>query len=471
MPDERLQTMLCLAALTYRRYSSWIPGRLHDLGLRKAVNDGLKTFEPLPSGNWRLVWGPESYRAPLSLVDDAMMFVVRQEANPPRYVIAVRGTNPVSAFDWVIGDLWVSTPVAWPNEPDDRSSLSMSTALGLIILLSMRSESPGDGLEKVWSRLNDAADQVGDAIGGAGAWSKKALGRLAPLDNVVREALKKVLPKPLPLPPAPDDEQPHDKEDTKQPHDERENKQPDDEGDDIRPDDEELIRCVRNADQFIPSFLTDLKKTIGALAHEALFAHLSRTVAAQSKITDGHDLVTFLKGVVESEGRVEIVVTGHSKGGALAPALALWLEEKRETDWDPSQRASIHCVAFAGPSPGNNAFAERFNTKLGDRFDRVVNEQDIVPHAWETGTLGRINSLYDPEPRCPRALAELLNSIAKRVGPLAYAHLGGRLTPLKPALNAKRKSFAAQMVHQHLDGYFEAMEMKLTTAHFFNPFG
>src|SRR5215471_4476007 len=53
---------------------------------------------------------------------------------------------------------------------------------------------------------------------------------------------------------------------------------------------------------------------------------------------------------------VEIVTAGHSLGGALAPAVALWLLDT-QAEWDPETRASISCEPSAGPTAGNDAFA------------------------------------------------------------------------------------------------------------------
>ena len=39
------------------------------------------------------------------------------------------------------------------------------------------------------------------------------------------------------------------------------------------------------------------------------------------------------------------------------------------------------CIAFAGPSPGNSAFTDYFNSRLGDDFMRIANSLDIVTYA------------------------------------------------------------------------------------------
>ena len=95
---------------------------------------------------------------------------------------------------------------------------------------------------------------------------------------------------------------------------------------------------------------------------------------------------------------MRVTVTGHSKGGALAPTLALWLKETQTArgdnrGWDDSGQATIRCVTFAGPTPGNAAFAKRIESALPDHH-RIANDRDIVTHAWEKGQLAALGQLY-----------------------------------------------------------------------------
>ena len=99
----------------------------------------------------------------------------------------------------------------------------------------------------------------------------------------------------------------------------------------------------------------------------------------------------------------------------------------------------------------------------------MINDKDIVPRAWERKTMEQIKLLYDPAPTCPPALGGLTDAIAERVERLEYKHLGGRLKTLSPALDPAANCFAAQLIHQHLDGYFEALDLPLKTAVIFNP--
>src|SRR5690242_13239483 len=135
------QQMLCLAALTYRDFADAGPPLTHGVRFRQDVEAKLKTLAP-DLGRWTVVWGPASYRAPLSFFDDAAMFVVQSVDRPNEYVAAVRGTNPISAFDWLFGDLWVAGQIPWAFDEDGAARISLSTALGLDVLLGLRTPTP-----------------------------------------------------------------------------------------------------------------------------------------------------------------------------------------------------------------------------------------------------------------------------------------------------------------------------------------
>jgi hypothetical protein len=134
------QIMFTLAGLTYRGFQDVLPGEPHEYIVRRALLDGLQTLGPV-RGDWELVWGPVTSRIPLGVFDSSAMYVVRNVHLPHRYVVATRGTNPLSSSDWLFGDLWVGTTVRWPFGTDS-AAISTSTALGLASLQDMRWHAP-----------------------------------------------------------------------------------------------------------------------------------------------------------------------------------------------------------------------------------------------------------------------------------------------------------------------------------------
>jgi len=190
----------------------------------------------------------------------------------------------------------------------------------------------------------------------------------------------------------------------------------------------------------------------------------------------GSDLRNFLKQqVTSSPQKVNIYVTGHSKGGTLSSTLALWLADTQGTDvpsgdqWDPSSKAAISAYSFAGPTAGNKAFADRSTAILKEGLHRIVNTKDAVPYAWNIDNLKLVPTLYrlsDPE---RTVLEGLVDRIAKAVEQLSYWQPGDATT-MDPR-ELPNRPLLAQLIHQHLDGYFEEMgligEMSLAT--FFKP--
>lgn len=127
--------------------------------------------------------------------------------------------------------------------------------------------------------------------------------------------------------------------------------------------------------------------------------------AGSGAVAGGQYLADFLAGVPAS---ASIVFTGHSLGGALAPTLAMVLQQQK---WLPSQgtgNGGAFVYPTAGPTPGNPTFADSYNTifpaSSGSGYQvwnaLLWNTLDIVPHAWAVSnstdqrTLGAIDTIY-----------------------------------------------------------------------------
>ena len=445
------QQMLCLAALTYRDFADVGPASAHAQRLHDDIALKLRQLEPV-KGQWALVWGPASYRSPVSLFDDAAMFVVQNTVRPDQYVVAVRGTNPISAFDWVFGDLWVSGQVPWPFDDSKAARISFSTALGLDILLQLRAGSqPAGAAATAWTHL---VEHLSDFAGGL----KKILLRPVQSDAVrpIREKLGQRLADLM-------------SRRTGLPAQDREAQ--------VKSFQADWLPEVRKG------LIDDVAASLSFLGGQPslhVLALLEKDAWVSARLEHGNDLLSFLKAAVASaSGRVDLVVTGHSKGGALAPTLALWLAETQGSAaeayrWDPDQRATVGCYAFAGPTAGNAAFAQRSNERIGARCHRIFNPLDVVPRAWVPQDMRGIGRLYDAAVVRPIAgLGSLANDIADVVETekLGYTHIGNDVQELPGALNNDKRDFAAQLVHQHLQAYLDKMGIGafVSVDTFFNP--
>jgi hypothetical protein len=131
----------------------------------------------------------------------------------------------------------------------------------------------------------------------------------------------------------------------------------------------------------------------------------------------GQKLMTFLGTIAKQQ--VNIYTTGHSLGGALAPTLTLALDDMRLL-WDPFGKATFYPFAFAGPTPGDAAFAAYFNQKFPQGLQRVWNAIDIVPHAWDTTHMQELPSLYGT---AIQDVTDAVNDLLPTIEPIGYTPL------------------------------------------------
>jgi hypothetical protein len=101
--------------------------------------------------------------------------------------------------------------------------------------------------------------------------------------------------------------------------------------------------------------------------------------------TTGLSLLDFLRQVLAGTGG-QLLVTGHSLGGALATLGAAWLYDQLPRTGQVSSPV-ITPYSFAAPTVGNQQFATYYDSTFPNSY-RGVNTQDVVPMAWANlGTL------------------------------------------------------------------------------------
>jgi len=398
--DERV--LLTLAALTYRGFQDVLGGSLHEEIVSGAVFDGLQTLAPVKD-EWDLIWGPATDRDRGLAIDTNMMYVARSLSAPNRLVVAIRGTNPLSLPDWVFGDFWVGETVAWPYATAAESAVvSKSTALGLAALQSMRSRKPATStIAQVSARVTRALTTLGRAARGGpadllAATPARFEAQVKRIGELWQDAAANATP----------------------------------------------FEARRQAADALP------------IAPAALRPKL----AADAGSDDRSDLLTLLRAEAKESGAtaLEVVVTGHSKGGALAQAVALWLKDALDSAdpqeiWDPSQRATVACYAFAGPTPGNAGFAQRIERVLGERYHHLRNMNDIVTRAWQVDELREIPALYGTRSAPFKGLVGLIVAdVEKR----DYRQAKQDVPGFKGGL-ADTRTFPAEFVHQHLQSYID----------------
>lgn len=110
-----------------------------------------------------------------------------------------------------------------------------------------------------------------------------------------------------------------------------------------------------------------------------------------------------------------LAVAGHSLGGALSPAMALYLhdmQQKTSGNWNESGNInSIQAWPTAGPTPGNGSWAAYYEYVVGTELSQYgaplsytskYNTLDVIPQAWQSSTLADVPTLYEPSISQPK---------------------------------------------------------------------
>ena len=364
-----------LLALCAAAYQGLAETTGNDQDVATGIRHALATWSPI-AGRYTLAWGPVTWCPPLSVFDANAAFAVRDAEQPERLVVVVRGTNPLCVFDWIFGDLLVTTTVPWGlGGAPENARISLSTAAGLRALLCLRdapTPHPRRGPGPVPPRTDDGLAAHLEKLHQAWhAWRLRAITRF-------------------------------------------------------------LLPWIARSGLHTPPFVL----------HGPARGHVGATLPA------------FLRRAVDG-GVSDVVVVGHSKGGALATALAQFLldtqgtSEPGEALWDPLRKTRIHCWSFAGPTLGNTAFAAWCGSRMGRRNHRVANTNDIVPHAWAYDDLCALADLYGAT--LP-PLTPLVRRVASSVRNLDYRHVEGD-DHVFSAPHVAGRPLAEQVVHQHLAAY------------------
>lgn len=184
-------------------------------------------------------------------------------------------------------------------------------------------------------------------------------------------------------------------------------------------------------------------------------------------------LVAFLQGVQSTAA--SLVFTGHSLGGALAPALACAL--LTQGNLDLASWGNVYIYPTAGPTPGNGAFATLFQTLFPQTAvgaqpwqiwnSLLWNNLDIVPHAWNESMLSQIPSLYTPTASPGVAVVAFLLLQERKAKGQGYQQLpsngalAGTIVPpssiRNSPINPINNPFTAEAFYQHIGAYFSLL--------------
>ncbi len=151
------------------------------------------------------------------------------------------------------------------------------------------------------------------------------------------------------------------------------------------------------------SKITSYVSQATALGLWALLSQLQN----DSKISLGDFLLN-----LASTNNTKVVFTGHSLGGALAPTMAKWFQEKGKF-----QEGNVHAMPIAGATVGSNAYQNSWdqvfsivpagsdtrpingNNQVKSWNQNIICDKDVVPHAWTRlyGTDNDSNSYFSED--------------------------------------------------------------------------
>lgn len=182
----------------------------------------------------------------------------------------------------------------------------------------------------------------------------------------------------------------------------------------------------------------------------------------------GLDLVEFLIGELlkNRSNHINLYITGHSLGGTLTPAMAMWLHDIRkpihgEGSWDEDDRVRIHAYPVAGLTPGNAGFAKYFDKHFAPSAtnccERIWNYLDVAPHCWDETLMADLPTLYEPYGIEPLPWEKIAIDAATKAGKgMGYKHVVPNAKPMEGSSGTNvHQAYLGEAIYQHSAAYLK----------------
>jgi hypothetical protein len=182
---------------------------------------------------------------------------------------------------------------------------------------------------------------------------------------------------------------------------------------------------------------------------------MTRALAYVTMLTDPtthKHLLDFLRGLIATSGSLQLLVTGHSLGGALTQVASQWLYHQL-VDVDKNEEIYVTPLTFAAPTTGNQQFATLFQTTFPTNY-ALVNTLDIVPLTW--WNLDQIQHMYPPP-------AQTIAQFGVGIAGLLAIYKDSLATAYKPVTAPPADTFKGWMP-AHPDKFAHTMEENHTIA-------
>lgn len=189
--------------------------------------------------------------------------------------------------------------------------------------------------------------------------------------------------------------------------------------------------------------------TSGMISAGAMEA-FTEVMNATNAEPNGNSLLQVLWNLlIRNDQSINIYVTGHSLGGAIATTVALFLSTFA---WAvPANKPTLYVYTFAAPTAGDANFAKAFDDAFpaGSAFMGIWNQYDAVPNAWWNLVKGSGITPVDeffpsthgqPGPSANGVVTGLVKNYAGDVGSYVYVQ-----PTLQAALNQDYSLFSPQI--------------------------
>lgn len=204
--------------------------------------------------------------------------------------------------------------------------------------------------------------------------------------------------------------------------------------------------------------------------------------------SNGVSLQQFLQAEMASAATAtaSVCFTGHSLGSALSATLAFAMRDA-QAQWDPTGKATVTTINFAGPTAGDAGFAAAFAAAFGytgtsplpfwssppglsapSYADCVRNTLDVAPLVWNVTTMHTIAKLYeghfldsiDP-PYGNLVFGDIVSHVANAFAANDFTQLQAAQTPLTGTFvkksdlppNGPRNPWIGEAEYQHHMSY------------------
>ncbi len=155
--------------------------------------------------------------------------------------------------------------------------------------------------------------------------------------------------------------------------------------------------------------------------------------------------------------KITVNVTGHSLGGCMCTAFATYLHDEISA-LKPEYTVDIRVYALAGPTAGDEVFAQYAESIFGESLNRYTNRYDIATHVWSEADMNNfLPAIYSPRIELKALEKDALNYFCKKVKNLGYTQPGAHIDIPSIVFDViPFRDYLMQAVYQHVIPYFES---------------